>query len=566
MNEALTGFLSTIRTGAYIGLASGAAFLLYHAGRAVYDDVHTRRVQARQDRITLDDLEQQVKLSSIRTLKPDSAGRLGVAFDGTTFRDMDNLRVYTQLTTRYLEPMLERITAIQGLLQAGHGWPAAPTQERLLDAPTSTAATWEESYSMRDLLGERAPSIHNLIVGVRPTEGTGLDVVTRSLHDLMHVLTVGASGWGKSTWLRAFLYQLAKAREPVEVCAIDTSGSALNALRGWGKLRYPVARSAADACAVLEQVSQEIDDRRRHYEQYPRVENLREYNQASGQSMPPWVIVADESTHLLHHKGIGDPLRDVVQTARQYGVYLVMAGQTAKATVIDTEIRDHFSSKLCFHTSPPSSRVVLDDSGAAELHEKGRAKVQLVGTELLELQGPWVSKEEFVSSLSNGGPRYAMPVTLASEAEPQGKTRLVDDPDNIRQVCELHEQGESDTAIAREVFKHGTTFYIDRVREILEQHNNSHESEPQESPQNAGNTAGGGYVVADRLGLIVDGPKTKANRRGGTTAKVDFCDFCDRTLDTTLLTTFAECPRCHVAVCSECADASGLCPDCSKGA
>jgi len=524
---------AALRAGALVVAGCGGLFVAYQAGRSVYDDVHSRMVQAKQDQIGLRDMAQQADLATVREIQADARGRYPLLYGvNGVIRDPASLRAFTLETVIERWPYLDRVQVeLETVRQLVQMKPpgsyhyeniigdqlAAGAQE--LVEELGEASAWRQVYPISRLLAG-TPSLEELVIGVRPGEDGGVEVVRRSLHDLMHVLAVGASGWGKSTWLRAFLYQVAQAREACEVCAIDTSGSALNALRGWGKLRFPVARSAADACAVLDRVSGEIANRRQLFEQYPTVENLREYNQASGQDLPPWVIVADESTHLLHHKGIGEPLRDVVQTARQYGLYLLLAGQTAKTSVIDSEIRDQFSSRLCFHTSPPSSRTVLDDSGAASIHEKGRAIVRLVGTELLELQGPWVSKDDFMSALGNGGPRHEMPVVLAPEETP---SRAWTEEQEER-VLALHAAGESDTAIAGALW-HPTSYYIQRVRSILA----AHEPEP---PQEG-----------------------DPEQESGT---ADWCEFCDSESGP-----FSECAGCGVAVCDGCA-AGGLCPDCQE--
>ena len=92
----------------------------------------------------------------------------------------------------------------------------------------------------------KSSSLDSLIIGQSQN-----NLLTASIHDLMHVLAVGASGWGKSVFLLQLIYQLAQAKESLEVCLIDINGSAFNALQNWNKLRYPVARTTQDAIAVL---------------------------------------------------------------------------------------------------------------------------------------------------------------------------------------------------------------------------------------------------------------------------------------------------------------------------
>jgi len=102
------------------------------------------------------------------------------------------------------------------------------------------------------------------------------------------------------------------------------------------------------------------------------------------------------------------------------------------------------------------------------------------------------------------------------------------------EVWRLHQEGESDTAIAGALW-HRTSYYLDRVRAILADH-----------------------AQADDPDQDGDGDREPR--------PVDWCEFCERTPENTLLTTFAECTGagCNVAVCSSCADERGRCPDCQE--
>jgi len=524
-------FLKT--TGVVVGSATGAA-VLYQVGRKVYDDWYSRWLALQQDRVTLADLEQSVKLHAVRRFEPNESGSLGVTLDADgTYRNLDTGEVFTQLRTIYLDPMRLKIDSIHRMLLAMRGIPQASKALAQLEESTTPAPVWPTSVCLVDLFRDRQPTIHDLVVGAHPTEN-GLEVVSDSLNNLMHVLTVGASGWGKSTWLRSFLWQIAKAREPVEVVAIDINGSEFNVLRGWGKLRYPVARTTQDAAAVLDAVGSEIQQRRDLYENNaPLATKLIEYNEATGANIPPWVVVLDEGTNLLNQTGIGKPLRTAVQTARQYGVYILLAGQSAKHSVVDTQVRDNFSTRLCFRTSPTSSRVVLDDSAAGDLHDKGRAWAKLTGREMLEVQGPFVSREDFVRVLGNGGPKLAMPEPITARP-PSG------DPDQIAQVIELHNQGASMRAIERAVFGYTGGKAHDLVKTIVEGATTTGE----------GATSATDAVAGDSIVVVAGSP--------------DFCDFCNRDTDSFPRgITITTCAACGAAVCSDCA-VDGLCPDCQE--
>jgi len=399
------------------------AMLGYRAFRHVRDDLTDYWVQLSRNQLTLQRIATQNELQKIKVLAPDENGRQGVVYDGKTYRNLDSLAVFTQAETLYLNPIKEQLDEMQRLLLAMRGVNAG-NAGKLSDLAESAQPplTWPTHVNLTDLYRHRRPSIHDLVVGVRPTTGGGLDVVRKSLHELMHVLLVGVTGKGKSVWLSSFLWQLARAPEPIEVLAIDVNGSEFNILCRWDKMRHPVARTTEEAVALMTQAVQpEIARRRELYEQHPLATKLDEYNEAVGASdllspLPPWVVVIDEGTNLLNKKGIGEPLREAVQTARQYGIYILLAGQSAHHAVINTQTRDNFPTRLCYRTSPTSMRTVLGQRPPAPLeNEPGRAWAQLNGgDELIKLQGPFVERNAFYKLLQGNGPMHPMPETDAN--------------------------------------------------------------------------------------------------------------------------------------------------------
>jgi hypothetical protein len=433
----------------------------------IYDRAHERYWQAKHRAQVWRAEEQRQRLESIRILQPDHNGRGGIAYDGRVYRDLDSRAAFTQEINLYFDPVLERLNTIQKTLlamQAGGDGRARALPEPIQDALDDPGQPWPSAVNLADVLRDRRATIDDLIIGARPT-ADGLDLASLSIHDLMHSLVIGASGWGKSVWLRALLYQIALAQEPVDVALIDCYGSEFNVLRHWGKLRWPIARELPQAVAMLQAVSTEITDRKTAYENNaPTAANIVDYNRATGAGLPPLLVVVDEGTALMNESGVGDPLRVAVQTARQYGVYVVVAGQSANHRVIPTQVRDNFSSRLCFRTSPTSSRVVLDDKSANELKQKGRMVAQLTGQELQELQGPYVSRQQLESALSNGGPAHDLPDPPDTEDEPD--TTLTQD--QIEQIRGLWAAGESNSAISEAIFGYRAGYRLEQIRQILE--------------------------------------------------------------------------------------------------
>lgn len=323
-----------------------------------------------------------------------------------------------------------------------------------LPAPVENQAehAWPDIIPARSVV-EHA-SLEHLVIGIALDDQGQEHPVTGSLHHLMHTLVVGVSGWGKSTWLRFLLWQIAQSSERIGIMAIDINGSEFNLLRGWDKLLYPVARETAAAERLLGAFQAEAQRRMALYEAHPLAVDLPSYQRLTGDKLAPWLLIIDEGTNLLNQRGIGEHLRTAVQTTRQYGMYVLMAGQTAKASVIDTQTRDNFSTRLCYRTSRTSMRVALDQT-LPEIDQKGRAYALLAGAKVQLLHTPFVSREELDAVLTR---------TTAPLPEPEG---LPPAEHRRQRVLELAAQGYSRAEIERAACGYAGGSAFEYVRQIL---------------------------------------------------------------------------------------------------
>lgn len=429
----ITGFVVFgifLKVGAFV-LGGYACFYLLAIGRN-WLDLQSRQVHAKDGVYPVIELQK------------------GVLYDP----NRDNAGAHPLITLAALETQRQSALAKADRVIVRTIQRPLPKTEDLPQLPQDDTVNLPDLVRLADIV--RHPTLDTLTLGVSE-KGT----ITASLHDLMHVLAVGASGFGKSAFLRALIWQLAQVKEPLDVVAIDINGSEFNLIRSWARLLYPVARENETAIATLQAVRTEIGRRKVLYEAHPTAFDLTSYNRLASDPLAPVVILADEATNLLNQDGLGDPLREVTQTARQYGVYLLLAGQSAKHSVIDTQTRDNFSTRLCFHTSPSSRRVVLGES-VTDVTKKGRAWAQLPGVQLQQIQVPYVTRDELAQVLEVGKPKQVLDLEAVKPAEAQAD-------DVTRRVIALHADGLSDTAIAREVFKFGNSHYIGKVRDILQQ-------------------------------------------------------------------------------------------------
>jgi len=106
----------------------------------------------------------------------------------------------------------------------------------------------------------------------------------------------------------------------------------------------------------------------------------------------------------------------------------------------------------------------LQQGGAEALDARGRALAWLPGRDLVEIQAPFISRQDILAAVTGAGPRQDFP-----ETDHEYDDQVHDNTTRVRRILELHDAGQSDTAIAFAVFGHGNTFYIRKVREVLRQ-------------------------------------------------------------------------------------------------
>jgi DNA segregation ATPase FtsK/SpoIIIE-like protein len=275
------------------------------------------------------------------------------------------------------------------------------------------AQTLPEYVDLLSLTEKQPVTLDSLIVGVALDEQGKQFVIRKSIHDLMHLMAISITGAGKSSWVLSFLAEIAMVQEPIEVVCIDVHGSAFNILRDWNKLRFPVARDNKQAVGLLTKVFEEADRRKLLYEDVPMADNITTYNQyTEGDKLVPWLVVIDEGTIMLSDKAVSEYVARAVQGTRQYGMYCFMTGQTAKASVVSTPIRDNFPTRIAFNNEPVSQRVVLGCAPPGQLEElPGRGWVRLKGKNVpLKMQAPYIRRQAFKDLIQCGGPANDMPI------------------------------------------------------------------------------------------------------------------------------------------------------------
>jgi S-DNA-T family DNA segregation ATPase FtsK/SpoIIIE len=381
----------------------------------------------------------EIKLQTMRAnallhIPADERARLGITFDGQTFRNHDSGAVYGGVGHIQHDPYLQRLDRIERMLIASGPGGANKTSELLQE--NTQVAQLPARVPLTGLI-DAAPSFRDIVLGVALDANGNTQVVRSDMARLVHVAVGGSSGWGKSVFLRSLAYQLAKSIDPVDLVMIDLEGATLAPFAGCEKLLYPIADDEKPAAFVLRELTGELDRRKALFAEFPGVDSLAVYNALAVDKLAPVVCIIDEATALLENREIESQIRVLALRARKYGLWLVLAGQDWKANSLDTAIRNQLSTRIQFRAmSAGQSRVLLQRSDAESISVAGRAFGWLPGRDLVEFQAPMIGYADILSAMSGDGPQR----------------EIADELSESERIVEMHEQGHSRRQIALAIY------------------------------------------------------------------------------------------------------------------
>jgi len=339
--------------------------------------------------------------------------------------------------------------------------------------PDTTGAALPDKINLLDLLPTDGPTLNRIALGVALGDGGTVKPLSAPLAKMVHVGIGGSSGWGKSVFLQGLAFQIATAPEAAQLALIDIEAQTFSPFAGLGgdRLRYPLVDNEADILAILDDLRGEWHRRRELFRDHPQAADLADYNRLTADPLPYIVLMVDEVNAIVDDPDILSRLTSLGQGTRKYGLYLALGGQDWNAASIPTKLRNNFSTRIQLRAmSKSQSRVMLEDSAAAEIDRPGRAYAVLPGREMTEIQTPFVDKQTLAAALlalAAGGPPPVMPdpATVTPQGEPMADQ---DQTGRAEEIRRLHADGMSKTAIARHFgYKTyaGTIFY--QIRDAL---------------------------------------------------------------------------------------------------
>lgn len=228
-----------------------------------------------------------------------------------------------------------------------------------------------------------------------------------------HTLVAGATGWGKSIFIKNLILQIVSNYPNVNFEFFDfKSGIELGDFKCLKQTNSFTVRPD-QAEKEIRRIYEEIEDR------FATItsSNSRDwiaYNKRSRDKMTPKFVIIEEFTILLNQSNeMSITLTKCLAIARAVAVFFVFTSQRFDSKIIDSKIKANIDNRVCFHTADAiNSKLILDVCGAETLNVVGRCLVSTAG-KIEEGQTPFV-KEDDVKTITE---RHRMARSELSEDE-----------------------------------------------------------------------------------------------------------------------------------------------------
>ena len=257
--------------------------------------------------------------------------------------------------------------------------------------------------------------------------------IVGNIDKMPHMLVAGCSGSGKSVCLNVILLSILfrSSPEDVRLVIIDPKRVEFTPFFDIPHLLIPVVTDMKRASGVLEWLVNEMENRYIEFEKCLVVNDIYSYNEYISENhvmdddgnpkrkMPQILVIIDEFADLImvEKTDIANYVMRLGQKARAAGIHVILATQRPSTKVIPGEIKSNIPTKIALKTtSNVDSRVILDSNGAEKLLGNGDMLFDNGTSDLIRVQGPFVSKKE-VKTITDFIKANNSPVVYQQEVE-----------------------------------------------------------------------------------------------------------------------------------------------------
>lgn len=206
-----------------------------------------------------------------------------------------------------------------------------------------------------------------------------------------HLLQGGATGWGKSSFLRMVItYLILAGKVKLHLVDLKPHGVEFSMFRNCRNVEN-LATTPEETMRVLTKLENIVHERFAVFDQ-SGVVDIKTYNKWSETPLDYHIFIIDEYSNLMEYPAIQAKVDNLLKMCRATGVHGIICTQRPSADVLPGLIKAHLSATLAFHVrNQTNSMILLDRAGAEKLECEGRGILQAKYE--VEVQVPYLSAE-----------------------------------------------------------------------------------------------------------------------------------------------------------------------------
>lgn len=226
-------------------------------------------------------------------------------------------------------------------------------------------------------------------------------------------LVGGSVGTGKSVYLRSLVYQLMLEADesdiPIKLGLADIENNTFPEFRSCRHVDW-YASNYVEIEHMTSALLREVERRKMMYEALSSTpKDIERYNvlarREGVEELPIVVVLYDEFSALMHRSQVQQKriLADILQLAlrsRKYGIFLIIAGQTFKADLIDSAVLGQFNFNVAFRVRSSNASIsVLGQPGAEKLKHPGEALIRAKDGTVQHVQSFFLDDDDLLEAL-----------------------------------------------------------------------------------------------------------------------------------------------------------------------
>ena len=225
-------------------------------------------------------------------------------------------------------------------------------------------------------------------------------------NSIPNLLIGGAEGVGKTNLINLIILNLLSryTTSRIKLVLYNSKKDEVSMYNNLPQLIMPeVITEKQKAIKALEWCNCEIEKRENIFEKFDS-KNLEEYNniifKKRGKKLPYIVLILDEFAGLMDDEKskIENLICKILQKSRKVGIYLILSTEKTVPNTVTGRIKANLPFRVCFSVaSPVESKVVLDQTGAEKLSDKGSILYSSGFHNIRKIQTCYISPKEITN-------------------------------------------------------------------------------------------------------------------------------------------------------------------------